>query len=173
MACGQRRYGGTKRHGGVDAELARGVGRRRDHAALVGLSADDHGLAAEARDRRALRRRRRRRPCRRGSRSSWRAARGEHARESGQVVRHVDFAPTRARASRAPALTNCSRVRAAASRRGAGRGALRRSGVHRFQGRSVRRTARRAVRSRELRAGGRVGPSRERKADSRPGRRSL
>ena len=41
--------GGAERHGGVDAELARGVGRGRDDAALIGLSADDHGLAFERR----------------------------------------------------------------------------------------------------------------------------
>ena len=39
--------GGAQRHGGVDAEFARGVGRGRDDAALVGLAADDHGLAFE------------------------------------------------------------------------------------------------------------------------------
>jgi hypothetical protein len=41
--------GGAERHGGVDAELARGVGRGRDDAALIGLSTDDHGLAFERR----------------------------------------------------------------------------------------------------------------------------
>ena len=39
--------GGAQRHGGVDSELARGIGRGRDDAALVGLSADDDGLADE------------------------------------------------------------------------------------------------------------------------------
>ena len=39
--------GGAKRHGGVDAEFARGIGRGRDHAALVSLPTDDHGLADE------------------------------------------------------------------------------------------------------------------------------
>ncbi len=41
--------GGAQRHGGVDAEFARGVGSGRDHAALVGLSADYHGFAFERR----------------------------------------------------------------------------------------------------------------------------
>ena len=36
--------GGPQGHGRVDAELARRVGCRRDHAALVGPPADDHGL---------------------------------------------------------------------------------------------------------------------------------
>ncbi len=38
---------GAERHGGVDAEFAGCVGGGRDNAALVGLSADDHGLADE------------------------------------------------------------------------------------------------------------------------------
>ncbi len=41
--------GGAERHGGVHAELAGGVGGGRDNAALVGLPADDHGLAFERR----------------------------------------------------------------------------------------------------------------------------
>ena len=47
MACGQRRVGGAERHGGVNSEFARGVGRGRDDAALIGLSTDDHGFAFE------------------------------------------------------------------------------------------------------------------------------
>ena len=39
--------GRAQRHGRVDTELARGLGRGRDHTALVGLPANDHGLAHE------------------------------------------------------------------------------------------------------------------------------
>src|ERR1700722_12700382 len=41
--------GGSQRHGGVDAELSRGIGRGRDDATLVGLSTDDDGLSLERR----------------------------------------------------------------------------------------------------------------------------
>ena len=57
---------GAQRHGRVHAELARRIRCGGDYAAFVALSADDHGLAFQRRDRRALPRRRRRRPYRRG-----------------------------------------------------------------------------------------------------------
>ena len=41
--------GRAKRHGGMYAELARSIRRGRDHAALIGLSTDHHGLAFERR----------------------------------------------------------------------------------------------------------------------------
>src|SRR5258706_1089647 len=41
--------GCAQRHGRVDAELARLVRRRRNHAALVALPTDDHGLALQTR----------------------------------------------------------------------------------------------------------------------------
>ena len=39
--------GGAQRHGGMDAVAARFIAGRRNHAAPVGLPADDHGLAAQ------------------------------------------------------------------------------------------------------------------------------
>ena len=41
--------GGAQRHGGMDAELARRIGRRGDHAALVRTAAHHHGLAFQGR----------------------------------------------------------------------------------------------------------------------------